>query len=216
LRDMEYKKNGDSVTLGLSKRDGSKIWRKNRPTGTGETADGNSPSCFRRHNLHRCCKLRCIDDVFTYSLNLEDSAARVEVMRRSFHVGVKVVPSPGVNSRPVIKNGYRGNLAKLRRRSAVDGFRGGSAGVAYDGSLAYPRAPVAVTTCFHVELDTEDSRCQIGESSSLKREVDIRGAGGHGGMVDGRRERRRGAEERAQLSGSKLQSSLLTNHGQLL
>jgi hypothetical protein len=51
----------------------------------------------------------------------------------------------------IIKDGCRGNLAKLRRRSAVDGFRGGSAGVAYDGSLTYPRAPVAVTNCFHVE-----------------------------------------------------------------
>lgn len=88
--------------------------------------------------------------------------------------------------------------------------------MAYDGSLAYPRASVAVTTCFHVELDTEDPRCQIGESSSLEGEVDIRGAGGRGGIVEGRRERRRGAEERAQLSGSRLQSSLLANHGQLL
>ncbi len=60
-----------------------------------------------------------------------------------FSCGVKVVPLPGVNSRPVIQDGYLGNPTKLRRRSAVDGIRGGSADVAYDANLMYPRAPVS-------------------------------------------------------------------------
>jgi hypothetical protein len=45
--EIEYKKNGESVTLGLSKREGSELCRQKRPAGTGKTATVASPPAFK-------------------------------------------------------------------------------------------------------------------------------------------------------------------------